>query len=78
MILPIRKRTFYPHATTNLLKSLSILSLLAVLFIHFGCAGTPDRVYVPKGIPIGSGTVLNPAFRVVGFVDIENAQPNDG
>ena len=77
MILPSRKGTFHQNAKTHLFKSLSTLSLLAVLFMHFGCAATPDRFYIPKGIPIGTGTVLNPTFKVVGYADIENAQPNE-
>ena len=53
------------------------MSLLAGLIIHSGCAGTPDRFYVPKGIPIHAGTVLNPTFKVESFVDIENAQADE-
>ena len=56
---------------------LGAIYLLAALALLSGCAGTPDRFYIPKGIPINSGTVLNPTFKVDGFVDIENAQADD-
>jgi outer membrane protein OmpA-like peptidoglycan-associated protein len=77
MFLPRRKGIFSGHARDNLIRLLSVISLLAALAIHSGCAGTPDRFYIPKGIPINAGTVLNPSFKVAGFVDIENAQANN-
>ena len=77
MFLPRRKGIFSGHARDSLIRLLSIITLLATLTIYSGCAGTPDRFYTPKGIPIDAGTVLNPTFKVAGFVDIENAQAND-
>jgi len=56
---------------------LGLISLLWALAVLSGCAGTPDRFYIPKEIPIHAGTVLNPTFRVDNFVDIENAQTDD-
>ncbi len=55
-------------------RTLLLLSLCTLLLIFSACASTPDRFYIPKGIPIKSGTVLNPAFKVHRFVDIENVQ----
>ena len=77
MFLPSRKGIFSEHAGDSLVRLLSVISLLTALAIHSGCAGTPDRFYIPKGIPVDAGTVLNPTFKVDGFVDIENAQRND-
>ena len=77
MFLPNQKRFFSGHVKDHLTGFLSLLFLLMALTIHSGCAGTPDRFYIPKGIPIHTGTVLNPTFKVEGFVDIENAQQHD-
>lgn len=77
MLIPSRKRIFTEHAKNNLVRIIIAITLLAALILHSGCAGTPDRFYIPKGIPIHTGTVLNPTFKVEGFVDIENAQKSD-
>ena len=77
MFLPSRKGIFSERTQDHFVRLLSVIFLLAALVIHSGCAGTPDRFYIPKGIPIDAGTVLNPTFKVTGFVDIENAQQND-
>ena len=77
MFLLRRKGIFSECTQDHFVRLLSVIFLLAALTIHSGCAGTPDRFYIPKGIPIDAGTVLNPTFKVAGFVDIENAQTND-
>jgi hypothetical protein len=77
MFIPSRKRIFTEHAKDNWVRIIIAITLLAALILHSGCAGTPDRFYIPKGIPIHTGTVLNPTFKIEGFVDIENAQKSD-
>ena len=77
-MFPPRRKGIFPERTKDhFVRLVSVISLLAALIIHSGCAITPDRFYIPKGIPIDVGTVLNPTFKVEGFVDIENAQRND-
>ncbi len=77
MFLPNPKGFFSGRVKDQLTGFFSLLFLLTALIIHSGCAGTPNRFYIPKEIPIHTGTVLNPTFKVEGFVDIENAQQND-
>ena len=77
MFLPNQNFFFPGTLNGRFTKALCILSLLAASLFHFGCAGTPDRFYIPKPVAIKTGTVLNPTFKVAGFVDIENAQPDE-
>lgn len=72
-----RNRLFRTPAKNLFIKHLGTIYLLAALALLSACTGTPDRFYIPKEISINSGTVLNPTFKVEGFVDIENAQAND-
>ncbi len=49
MFIPSRKKIFTEHAKDNLLRIIIAITLLAALILHSGCAGTPDRFYIPKG-----------------------------
>ena len=74
--VPNHKSNFSKHFNRYLQKLFSLITLLPALIFHSGCATTPDRFYIPKGIPIAAETILNPTFKVHQFVNLENAQPN--
>ena len=77
MISLLNRKWHFPKNFNRYLQNLfTLITLLSVLIIHSGCTTTPDRFYIPKGIPITSGTILNPTFKVHQFVNLENAQPN--
>ena len=43
-----------------------------ILMAFSGCAGTPDRFYIPKAQPISAKEILNPDFNTYGFVNLVN------
>ncbi len=77
MISVLNRKSNIPKHFNRYLQNLFTLStLLPTLIILSGCATAPDRFYIPKGIPVASGTILNPTFKVDRFVNLENGQPN--
>ena len=58
-------------------QTLCKLFSLFVLIAVSGCAGTPDRFYIPKAQPIPAKKFLNPDFTVHRYVNLVNNQAND-
>ena len=58
-------------------QTLCKLFSLFVLIAVSGCAGTPDRFYIPKAQPIPAKEFLNPDFTVHRYVNLVNNQAND-
>ena len=56
----------------NTFQTLFRFFSLFVLIAITGCAGTPDRFYVPKAQPISAKKVLNPEFNTHRYVNLVN------
>ena len=52
-------------------KIVQLFSLFVLIAIT-GCAGTPDRFYIPKAHPISTKKVLNPEFNTHSYVNLIN------